>query len=79
MTDHKHIAETSPAFTAVIKHAAPWWVGWIEELPGVNAQEATRDELIASLKEALHEAIALNREDARRAAGTGFSEVKISL
>jgi hypothetical protein len=23
-----------------------WWIGWIEELPGVNCQEATYEELL---------------------------------
>lgn len=23
-----------------------YWLGWIEEIPGVNCQEATHDELI---------------------------------
>jgi hypothetical protein len=32
-------------YTAVIKQDGEWWIGWIEELPGVNCQEATREEL----------------------------------
>ena len=66
-------------FTAVIKPDGPWWIGWIEEVPGVNCQEATREALIVSLRAALSEALAMNREDARRSAGSGFSEVKISV
>jgi predicted RNase H-like HicB family nuclease len=56
-------------YTAVIKRDEPWWVGWIEEVPGVNCQERTREELLASLREALREMIELNREAARAAAG----------
>ena len=26
-------------YTAVIKQDAEWWIGWIEEVPGVNCQE----------------------------------------
>jgi len=34
------------AYTAVIKEDAGWWIGWIEEVPGVNCQERSREELI---------------------------------
>ena len=76
----KHItSEPQPAYTAVIKQDASWWIGWIEEIPGVNCQESSREELIASLKEALGEALAFNRQDARTAAGGDYSEIKIAL
>ena len=64
-------------YTAVIQQDGPWWIGWIEEVRGVNSQGATRDELIVNLREALAEAIEMNREDARKAAGTSFEEVAI--
>ncbi len=60
----------SRTFTAIVKQEAGWWIGWIEEVPGVNCQEASRDELMASLREALGEAIDLNRQDALQAAGS---------
>lgn len=49
-------------------------MGWIEEIPGVNAQEKTRDELLASLKVILAEALEFNRQDARSAASSNFTE-----
>ncbi|QDV15120.1 hypothetical protein CA51_50320 [Rosistilla oblonga] len=67
----------TPNFNAVIRRDGQWWIGWIEEIPGVNSQGATRDELIANLRDALVEAIELNREDARRAAGEAYEEVAI--
>jgi hypothetical protein len=36
--------------TAVIRQDGLWWLGWVEEVPGVNAQERTRDELLVSLR-----------------------------
>ncbi len=39
-------------YTAVVKNDGAWWYGWIEEAPGVNAQEATRDELLVALEAA---------------------------
>ena len=67
----------TPGYTAVIRQDGPWWIGWIEEVPGVNSQGATREELIDNLREALAEAIEMNREDARKAAGAPFEEVTI--
>lgn len=67
----------SPGYNAVIRQDGLWWIGWIEEVPGVNSQGTTRDELIANLREALSEALEMNREDARKAAGESFEEVAI--
>jgi predicted RNase H-like HicB family nuclease len=47
-------------YTAVIKKEDDWWIGWIEEVSGVNGQEHTREELIKSLKIALQEALEFN-------------------
>ncbi len=66
-------------YTAALKHQAPWWIGWIEEVPGVNCQEATREELIESLRVTLIEALDMNRADARRAAGKDFEELPIAV
>lgn len=65
-------------YTAVIRQDGPWWIGWIEEVPGVNSQANTREELLSNLREALAEAIEMNREDARRAGGQSFEEVAIN-
>ena len=46
------------AYTAVIKQDGDWWIGLVEEVPGVNAQESTRETLLASLREVLAEALA---------------------
>ena len=67
----------SQNYNAVIRQDGEWWIGWVEEVPGVNSQGATRDELIANLREALAEAIEMNRVDARKAAGAIFEEVAI--
>jgi predicted RNase H-like HicB family nuclease len=66
-------------YTAVIKQDGDWWIGWIEELPGVNCQEATHEELIESLRITLREALELNREDALSAAGDRYVEQKIAV
>ena len=37
-------------FRAMIKKSGKWWIGWLIDLPGVNAQEKTQEELLESLK-----------------------------
>ncbi len=37
-------------FRAVVKKSDDWWIGWLIDLPGVNAQERTKEELLESLK-----------------------------
>jgi len=66
-------------YSAVIQRDGDWWVGWVEEVPGVNCQEATREELMESLRLALQEALEMNREDAKSAAKGDFEEVIVAL
>ena len=66
-------------YTAVIKQSGQWWIGWIEEVPGVNCQEATRPELVESLRATLREALDFNRREVLDAAGEGFDEEAIAL
>jgi len=69
----------TPTYTAVIRQDGPWWFGWVEEVPGVNAQEQSRDELLASLRSVLREALEFNRLEALEAAGPGCEELALSL
>ena len=66
-------------YTAIIRQEEDCWVGWIEEVPGVNCQEVTCEELRETLAITLKEALALNREDALAAAGTGYIEESITV
>jgi predicted RNase H-like HicB family nuclease len=67
------------AYTAIIKQDNDWWIGWIEEVPGVNCQEKSREELLKSLRETLQEALEFNRKEAITAAGNQYSEETIAL
>ena len=67
------------SYTAVIQQRNPWWIGWIEEVPGVNSQGRTREELLENLSSALEEALEMNRADALAAAhGAEYEEVRLS-
>jgi predicted RNase H-like HicB family nuclease len=62
------------SYTAIIKRDGDWWIGWVEEVPGVNAQERSREELLTSLRVTLAEALDFNRKEARQAAESDFEE-----
>lgn len=66
-------------YTAIIKQSGPWWTGWIAEVPGVNCQERTKEELKEMLRIPLQEALELYRQSAREAAGEGYEEDVITL
>ena len=66
-------------YTAVVKQSGAWWIGWIEEVPGVNCQEPTKEELTETLKVTLREALEFNRREAIEAAGDGFEEAYIAV
>jgi len=66
-------------YKAVIKQEGEWWYGWIEEMPGINCQERSQEELLETLRVTLREAIEFNREEARRSASGEFTEVRIAV
>lgn len=48
-------------FTAVYKKSGKWYLGWVEEIPGVNTQGKTLKETKENLKEALLLILETNR------------------
>ena len=82
MANRKQAGSTRPwcsqgEYTAVVQHCGEWWIGWIEEVPGVNCQERSHEKLMQSLAETLSEALELNRRDALLAAGDDYIEEKV--
>ncbi|HYT92840.1 MAG TPA: type II toxin-antitoxin system HicB family antitoxin [Gemmataceae bacterium] len=65
-------------FTAVIQQHGDWWIGWVEEVPGVNSQGRIREELLENLRDALEEALEMNRAEARAAATGAYEEVSLA-
>ncbi|HSQ07944.1 MAG TPA: type II toxin-antitoxin system HicB family antitoxin [Chromatiaceae bacterium] len=66
-------------FTAIVKKDGDWWIGWIEEIPGANAQERSKDELIVSLREAARDIMDIHRQAALREAESDFEEIALVL
>jgi predicted RNase H-like HicB family nuclease len=56
-------------YTAIIKKDGNDYIGWIEEIPGVNCQEKSVEKLKETLKITLGEALEFNRQDAMELAG----------
>jgi predicted RNase H-like HicB family nuclease len=73
------VTKEKPAYTAAIQRDGKWWIGWIEEVPGVNAQARSRRELLSDLRSALKEALDMNRSEARAATNGDYEEVRIKV
>jgi transcriptional regulator with XRE-family HTH domain len=58
--------ERGMPFTAVYQRDGEWWMGFVEELPGANAQGETLSEARESLREAVELVLEANRELTRR-------------
>lgn len=48
-------------FTAVYQKAGAWYLGWVEEIPGVNTQGKTLKETKENLRDALELVLETNR------------------
>lgn len=66
-------------FTAVYLKRAKWYVGYVEEIPGVNTQGRTLAETKKNLREALALVLEANRNLAHRAHGKRALEEPISI
>ena len=73
------VNDMANTYTAVTKQEGQWWIGWIEEVPGVNCQERTHEKLLESLRITLAEAIDLNRQEAIGAAAPEDSYPSLAL
>ena len=63
----------SRTYTAVVMQDGDWWIGWIKEIPGVNCQEATQEELLETLRITLQEELeAVRAYDAAKVANDEF-------
>jgi predicted RNase H-like HicB family nuclease len=65
--------------TAIVKQDGDWWLGWVEEVPGANAQEKTKEELLISLREAVTDILELRRMEARRQAVNNYEEIPLFI
>jgi predicted RNase H-like HicB family nuclease len=53
-------------FTAIIEQDGPWFVAYCAEVPGANGQGRSREECLASLREAITLILDHRREESLR-------------
>ena len=78
-TSSTKINSTNQTYTAIIQQRDKWWIGWFEEIPGINCQEKTREALLETLTITLKEALEFNRQEAIQAAEEGYQEVEVQV
>jgi predicted RNase H-like HicB family nuclease len=66
-------------YTAIVQRDDSWWIGWVKEIPGVNSQGRTREELMENLRSALKEALEMNQEEALAATTGEYEEVSLEV
>lgn len=71
--------KTERKFTAVYKKEGRMYIGWIEEIPGVNTQGKTLKELKENLKEAIYLILETNKLLSRKEARGKFSREPITV
>jgi predicted RNase H-like HicB family nuclease len=54
-------------FTAIVEQEGPWYIAYCAEVPGANGQGSSREECLASLREAIALILEHRREDSLRA------------
>ena len=64
-------------FTAIIKRDGDWWLGWVKEIPGANAQEKSKGELIISLQEAAKDVLKIYSQEAVQYAESNYEEIPL--
>ena len=67
----------SCTYSAVIKQTDGWWIGWVREISGVNAQARTREQLLENLQMALKEAMEMNCRDAEESMADEYEQVML--
>ena len=66
-------------FTASYMKQGKWYVGFVQEVPGVNTQGKTLAEAKRNLKEALIMVLEANREIAHRIRGSRLIEEPLNI
>ena len=67
----------SREFTAVVQKDGKWWIGWVEEVRGVNAQAKTKKQLLANLQECLEEFLEVSVRESRKSALPNYETVML--
>ena len=64
-------------FSATYERDGEWWIGYVAELPGANAQDRTLEEARENLRDAVELIVGTNRELAQRRAASKEGERQV--
>ena len=67
------------SYEAVVAKDGKWWIGWVEDVQGVNSQGRTKKELLENLRSALKEALQMNRRASRESLPADYQKVSIEV
>ena len=67
------------SYEAVVAKDGKWWIGWVEDVQGVNSQGRTKKELLENLRSALKEALQMNRKASRASLPSDYQKVIIEV
>lgn len=65
-------------YTAIIRQLGNDWIGWVREVPGVNAQGASRAELVENLQMTLEDMLQYYREKSLSGLDGPYEELSIT-
>lgn len=66
-------------FTALVAQDDGWWIGYVEEIPGVVAQARSHREMMTNLRLALRDILEIRRQDTLAEAPEGCREEAIAV
>jgi predicted RNase H-like HicB family nuclease len=66
-------------FTAVIEQDGAWFIAFCPEVPGANGQGTTREETLASLREAIKLILEDRREDGLRGVPANAEQTTVTI
>ncbi len=55
LKNEPQVEHLASGYTATVRCDRAWWIGWVNELPGLNSQERTRSELLDALNDCIQE------------------------
>ena len=66
-------------FTAIYKKHGRWYLGWVEEIPGINTQGRTVKEVKENLRDAAKLVLETNRALNKKMLGNRFLRETVAL
>ncbi|MFZ0591937.1 MAG: type II toxin-antitoxin system HicB family antitoxin [Bryobacteraceae bacterium] len=66
MSDRRYNGRVRNEFTAIVEQDPPWYIAYCAEVPGANGQGKSREECLASLRDAIALILEHRREDSLR-------------